>query len=96
MNHTLGPWHIINSDMVVGPEGQLVADCERTPHCERPAPPTVEAMANAEFIVRACNAHEELLAALRGLVCELESVNVPAPGLIHAKKAIAKAEGKEA
>ncbi len=49
-------------------------------------------------LVRLCPEHAaapDLLAALRGLVCELESINAPAPGLIHAKKAIAKAEGRK-
>ena len=44
---------------------------------------------DAVRLVTAYNAHEELVAALRGLVCELESVNVPAPGLIHARKILA-------
>ena len=38
----------------------------------------------------------ELLAALKGLVAELESVSVPAPGLFPARAAIARAEGKGA
>jgi hypothetical protein len=35
----------------------------------------------------------DMLAALRGLVCELESIGSPAPGLVHARAAIAKATG---
>ena len=48
--------------------------------------------ANASLIAAA----PELLAALRGLVCELDSVKVPAPGLVHARAAIAKATGEVA
>lgn len=63
-----------------------------------------EAQANAEFIVRACNSHDELLTALRWMVkqevetcasgdcgnydCELM------PSMIAARAAIAKAEGR--
>lgn len=74
---------------IYGVQGETVADLRIDLNTG------VENRENALFIVRACNAHEELLAALRGLVCELESVHVPAPGLQHARKAIAKAEGKE-
>jgi len=50
-----------------------------------------ENIANAHFIAAAA---PDLLAALRGLACEMESVCPSAPGLIHAFAAIAKAEGR--
>lgn len=87
MNHTPGPWRVINSDMVVGHEGQLVADCERTPHCERPASPTVEAMANAHLIAAA----PELLEALKNLLYKPMAERT----IDAAKRAIAKAERME-
>jgi len=56
-----------------------------------------EEYANAEFIVRACNAHDELVAALEGILynflretdvsdCKLE--------IFNAKAALAKAKGE--
>jgi len=55
--------------------------------------------ANAAFIVRACNAHEELVEALRELIDQLEGIGIPdwhgAEGLdlSQARAAIKKAEG---
>lgn len=59
--------------------------------------------ANAAFIVRACNAHDELLAALREMLAELDGRIAPhgyiyrdTGGMILARAAIAKAEGNTA
>lgn len=93
MSHTPGPWKIVNQDMVVGPEGQLVADCERTPYCERPAPPTVESMVNAHLIAAA----PELLEALRkaeNRILILSPQGYSAPELWDIHQAITKAEGR--
>lgn len=100
--HTPGPWVRLGrtSDRhhAIGPEGE-------TPNA---APVTVNALydeegeANADFIVRACNAHEDLLEALEALVehflvkCEVggddprrwDSWNA-------ARAAIAKAKGEQ-
>lgn len=59
----------------------------------------VESEANAEFIVRACNSHEELLAALRFVCAEIRNRS----SLEHlercanlAEEVMAKAEGRDA
>ena len=62
--HTAGPWfadHLIVSAEVYGhpdPIAMMAVNGGRGD----------EALANAQFIVRACNAHEDLLAALKALV----------------------------
>ena len=58
-----------------------------------------EVQANAEFIVRACNAHEELLEALRGeigvaSVPDCTDSNCGTCSRCRSKAAIAKAEGR--
>ena len=50
-------------DTVRGPNGEFIADCERTPHSDRPAPPDPECMANARLIAAA----PEMLEALKTL-----------------------------
>jgi len=54
-------------------------------------------VANAEFIVRACNSHADLLEALRRLEaagpCELDDPE--SPTWVFAREQIAKAEGQE-
>lgn len=50
--------------------------------------------ANAAYIVRACNAHEEMLEALKELVAEHDETDQnDTGGIILARQAIAKAEG---
>ena len=55
MNHTPGPWTIserrIGSEYVITAPGAIIGRI-----CSEP---------NARFVVRACNAHDELLEALR-------------------------------
>ena len=57
--HTPGPWHYISGGdgRVIERGGAVVADCEQ------PQMEPAEVEGNAEFIVRACNAHDDLLAA---------------------------------
>ena len=64
-----------------------------------PPPPyltsTMYAQANARFIVRACNAHDELLAACEATANLIEPIGRPDVQEAHdmARAAIAKAEG---
>jgi len=55
-----------------------------------------EQKANAEFIVRACNAHDDLLAALEGFLAAREKVDpehlFDDAEIIQARAAIAKAK----
>lgn len=62
--HTPGPWRVSLDTVSCVKTGRLVADCERTPHSERPAPPDAEDMANARLIAAA----PDLLAALVAMV----------------------------
>lgn len=48
--------------------------------------------ANAEFVVRACNAHDDLLAACEAL---MNSLPYDKPAVAQAKAAIAKARGEQ-
>lgn len=54
--HTPGPWSLSGDRYIVAPDSELIADCFKE---------SQEDVANAAFIVRACNAHDELVAALR-------------------------------
>ena len=55
--HTLGPWRVGDAGMTVfgppngNPSPETIANCRRS--------------GNAAFIVRACNSHHDLVAALR-------------------------------
>lgn len=103
MNHTPTPWntaepiHEYKSGSVWvstvfaenGPEWGKIA-------AEATAPDREMARANAEFIVKACNAHKDLVTALKSI---LDTQTMPTA--VHAmdecyriaKEAIAKAEG---
>jgi len=66
--HTPGPWNY-SSGMVWAGRGEEIAiaraarDDEATSPCERDA--------NAKYIVRACNAHDDLMEALRDLLHQI-------------------------
>lgn len=67
--HTPTPW--IEQEMPIGCNDRITADDgEGTTVCEFP----YGLDANAAFIVRACNAHEELIAALRDDVKAMDNV----------------------
>ena len=59
--HTPTPYHVgVDTDLVVNEKCLIVADCGRgfrDDNCD-----------NAAFIVRACNSHDALVEALKGLV----------------------------
>ncbi len=87
--YTSGPWEVSMLDTVRGPNGEFIADCERTPHCDRPAPPEPECMANARLIAAA----PELLDALKTLIEGIEHLDIHGAG--YARQVVAKAEGGE-
>lgn len=70
---------------VESPTGQVLADHISGPNIE-------VARGNAAFIVRACNAHDELVAALRDLIYALPSSDGKdwAPQFNAARAALAK------
>ena len=66
--HTPGPWEIRDNQEIIVREGggtvRLIAQCHAGHSPERSA--------NAAYIVRACNSHEELLQALKVLLDHTE------------------------
>jgi hypothetical protein len=68
MKHTQLPWMICIGDMIKSANtetlGARVADCDTSAMSDKPYLATEPDKANAAFIVRACNSHYELLAAL--------------------------------
>ena len=77
MTHTSTPWQVSNFDahQILGREGNVpVQICEY-----------VGRLSDAEFIVRACNAHDDLLAALQSLTDRARGLNqsASADGLIN-------------
>ncbi len=84
--HTPTPWKFENRDednYLAGPEGQFVISLVGSPDDEDKE--------NAAFIVRAVNAHEELLKRLKECYEKLEFKGYSNASV---EKAIAKAEGK--
>ena len=68
-SRTLGPWYYDESEdneygFIFSSDSD---DTDSIAEISKRANPG-EAVANSAFIVRACNAHDELIAALRGLV----------------------------
>ncbi len=88
MNHTKTPWKYNEGRETIEAEGRDIAYLNPT-----------DSDANAEFITRACNAHEELLEAVEALVdCQREkdptAFNMRYDKACQqARKAIAHAEG---
>ena len=93
MTHTPGPWVAKSghNQTILGPNGEALAFTSFGKN--------IDDKANAAFIVRACNAHEDLLAAARNLlnasrlvgVLGVTEVSIAEEGL---EKIIAKAEGR--
>ena len=77
--HTPTPWAILDSErLIVGRDEGCgtetpTADCLAEIVYKTPGLPNRETReANAAFIIQACNAHEDLLEALRGIVDRME------------------------
>lgn len=110
-NRTPLPWkaHKAANDgwalvMSGGAHGFIVANVniESCPSiASRGLPVVMPAENNAEFIVRACNAHEDLLAAAQNAVNvlaalatgQLKEVTPDSPAIAQLRNAIAKAKG---
>jgi len=105
MTHTPGPWeldeycNIVRDSEVAIDMAWIIAKPDRS---ERGVYPPSERDANARFIVKACNVHEELLRELKSAIFYIETYggdvtkSFSAGGNLDAVKAIiAKAEGKE-
>lgn len=90
------PWSLDERDpaLAIGPDGKPVADC--VIFNPRQARPIAEAEANAALIVRAVNAHEELVAALENLIIGI-GMGWDLEGMIEAgNAALARAKGEPA
>lgn len=96
-NHTPTPWKLLPPDQIRGPRQEFVADCQ----CFVKAGWRAEFdSANAEFIVRAVNNHEDLLAALEKALHSLTAarqrlnIDFEIPAEEAARAAITKAKGQ--
>ncbi len=94
MKHTDLPWTTdeeTGNETILGANGILVADC--CINVFKPHRTTAENQANAIFIVRACNCHEELLEAAKELLRSFDDVGICCHGVLKTEKlaaAIAK------
>ncbi len=72
VGHTPTPWRLEGDCVVSGDDTDytLVADCERDPVWS-PLLGVEETEANAQFIVRACNSHDDLLEACQAVSTSL-------------------------
>jgi len=86
--HTPTPWKIDSSDSQFHP----AIRSENEDHIATVACEDAEGRANAEFLVRACNVHEELLEALQNWFECADEHDIPCRcGRDRARAAIAKA-----
>jgi hypothetical protein len=97
--HTETPWYVQGHEIKVNkPEREHLGDGAPETICEMNSSVSPEeTTANAEFIVQACNAHDDLLAALRAVVfqaCQGKVLERDAC-IAQARTAIAKEERKE-
>jgi hypothetical protein len=92
-NHARLPWEDNDAGLIYG---QVSGDDDPAPFvcdvCDSPLEYTEQEKANAAFIVRACNAHDDLLYALKNALDVMEVQNVGCGGSqALAGAAIAKA-----
>lgn len=88
--HTATPWKIAGASgtAVYGATGNMVAAIYGDdPQCRADE----RMIANAAFIVRACNAHDDLVKALQGLIRAGHSLNASSHEWNAAHAALAKA-----
>lgn len=99
-NHTPGPWHV----QPIGRQGYIEADgpkfiCDmQADVCSAPAD-VAEMEANAAFIVKACNCHEELVGAAEDALQSLKRLPDRAGAwrvtcIMQLEAALAKAKAK--
>lgn len=98
--HTPGPW-IVNPFCAQVDSHAVDEDGDPIPVCQLLWPTDLrseaETMANAAFIVRACNSHYELLEALEAMVSEyVAGDHIKNLAAVAARAAIAKAKGEDA
>ena len=67
--HTPTPWHLIPAEATSTDYDYTILDAENNPIADIPVESSPE---NGRFIVRACNSHAALVAALESLIGELD------------------------
>ena len=67
--HTPTPWHLIPAEATSTDYDYTILDAENNPIADIPVESSPE---NGRFIVRACNSHAALMAALGSLIGELD------------------------
>ena len=90
--HTPGPW-TSHGNNVLAPDG-FVCECPAIdPVTDQPRRPPSEYYANAAFIVRACNAHGDLVTALESAINSMLSLGATEdwPQIAQYRAAVAKA-----
>lgn len=87
--HTPTPWKVIGREEIWGATEKLIADMSHSAYGDGQA---IEA--NATFIVRAVNSHQELL-ELAHIILRLSFQRGNTELMRRCKEAIAKAEGRE-
>jgi len=99
MKHTDTPWKedleaCVNEIKLVGANGDYVCTIETEGNFDEPS--GINNSANAEFIVRCCNSHDELVKALRDLLYLFDVGNMEnepdEPEQVRAKKVLVNAE----
>jgi len=97
MEHTATPW-VCHSGMVwkldkswPGTHDIPIAKMDRDTSSTQPT----ERDANAEFIVRACNAHDELVEAATLVLVDLQHGQIHIANQLKLSQAIAKAEAND-
>jgi len=91
--HTPGPWQVVGSRITT-----LGNDKEREVVARVVAKANIfERDANAEYIVKACNHHDELLEACKAVIAEgyTHNLNLSEKTLELVNASIAKAEGED-
>lgn len=71
--HTPTPWRIVETNLGLAIVGADIEDLAALPQGKWGPGSAEQKKANADFIVRACNAHDDLLAALETLLADAEA-----------------------
>jgi transcriptional regulator with GAF, ATPase, and Fis domain len=76
MEHTATPWHACGSGILSGGDAIQQMVIAVVYYAEMPAPAMMaEREANKQFIITACNAHDQLVAEIAALVAENEALH---------------------
>jgi hypothetical protein len=88
--HTPTPWMLDPHFVLRDADGEWVTRLNTSRRHDNKHDP--EAEANAEFIVRCVNAHDELVAALRDIIASVEKCGIGIVDLSRGRAALAKVQ----